>query len=82
MPTVRGIPGPHRYFFYSIDCNEPAHVHVRRDDVECKFWLDPVLLADNYGMRAHELARVRDSILNHYSAILEAWREHCRKRDR
>ena len=31
MPTIRGIPGPYRFFFYSFDCNEPKHVHVRRE---------------------------------------------------
>jgi hypothetical protein len=23
MPTVKNIPGPYRFFFYSFDCNEP-----------------------------------------------------------
>ena len=31
MPTIPGIPGPYRIFFYSFDCNEPKHVHVRRE---------------------------------------------------
>jgi hypothetical protein len=31
MPTVPGISGPYRFFFYSFDCNEPQHVHVRRE---------------------------------------------------
>lgn len=31
MPTIKGIPGPHRFFFYSFDCNEPPHVHIRRE---------------------------------------------------
>ena len=31
MPTVRNIPGPYRFFFYSFDCHEPPHVHVRRE---------------------------------------------------
>jgi hypothetical protein len=41
MPRIKGIPGPYRVFFTSFDCNEPAHVHVERDDKTCKFWLDP-----------------------------------------
>ena len=28
MPTIRGISGPYRLFFFSLDCNEPRHVHV------------------------------------------------------
>ncbi|PYR02104.1 MAG: hypothetical protein DMG00_29760, partial [Acidobacteria bacterium] len=45
MPKVTGIPGPYWFFFYSFDCNEPIHVHVRRDRQHCKFWLAPVSLA-------------------------------------
>lgn len=30
------------FFFYSFDCNEPMHVHVRRDRQHAKFWLAPV----------------------------------------
>jgi hypothetical protein len=46
MPTVLRS-GPYRVYFYSHEANEPAHVHVDRDDVSCKFWLSPVALASN-----------------------------------
>jgi hypothetical protein len=49
MPTIQGIPGPFRLYFYSFDCNEPMHVHAQRDRATCKFWLDPVTLASNQG---------------------------------
>jgi len=49
MPTVRGIPGPYRIFFFSFDCNEPRHMHVSRERMLCKFWLEPVALARNSG---------------------------------
>jgi hypothetical protein len=42
MPTIPGISGPYRFYFYSFDCNEPMHVHVRRDRQHAKFWLAPV----------------------------------------
>jgi len=32
VPTIPGIEGPYRLFFYSFDCREPVHVHVERDD--------------------------------------------------
>ena len=32
MPTIKNIPGPYRFFFYSFDCNEPEHVHVQREN--------------------------------------------------
>ena len=79
MPTVRGIPGPYRFFFYSFDCNEPEHVHVRRERMLCKFWLEPVVLSFNEGFSPIELNRIRRLILEHYERIVEAWDEHCGK---
>lgn len=77
MPTVRGIPGAYRFFFYSFDCNEPKHIHVRRERKMCRFWLEPVILSNNDGFSATELNRIRTIILKHLERILEAWDEHC-----
>lgn len=77
MPTIKGIPGPYRFFFYSFDCNEPAHVHVRRERATAKYWLEPVAVAGNAGFPARELTRIRAVILEHRPLIQEAWREHC-----
>ena len=48
MPTVLRS-GPYRVYFYSHESNEPAHVHIDRDQASCKFWLSPVNLASNLG---------------------------------
>jgi hypothetical protein len=77
VPTVFGIPGPYRFYFYSFDCNEPRHVHVRRDRATCKYWLDPVRLASNTGFKAKDLNRIRKLILENLVLIREAWDEHC-----
>lgn len=77
MPTIDGIPGPFRFFFYSFDCNEAVHVHIRRGRATCKFWLEPVALAANHGFAPHELTHIRDIILQNHRRILEAWHEHC-----
>lgn len=77
MPTVPGIPGPYRLFFYSFDCNEPKHVHVRRERKVCKFWLEPVVLGGNDGFSAKELGRIRRLILDNLEPILESWDEQC-----
>ena len=49
MPRIAGISGPYWFFFYSFDCSEPIHVHVRRERNEAKFWVEPVALAWNRG---------------------------------
>jgi len=77
MPTVRNIPGPYRFFFYSFDCNEPMHVHVRREKMVCKFWLDPIALSKNRRFSPRELNRIREIIYDNLDTIIEAWYEHC-----
>ncbi|HET9305930.1 MAG TPA: DUF4160 domain-containing protein [Candidatus Sulfotelmatobacter sp.] len=39
MPTVLRS-GPYRFYFYSHEPNEPPHIHVDRDDLSAKFWLN------------------------------------------
>lgn len=80
MPTIKGISGPHRYYFYSFDCNEPRHVHVRRENMLCKFWLEPVTLSRNHGFSARELNQIRKAVQENLGAIREAWDEHCGER--
>ena len=77
MPTISGIAGPYRFFFYSFDCNEPRHVHVRRDKALCKYWVDPIKLANTKGFKAKELNRIRKMIEDNLDRIREAWDEHC-----
>ncbi|MDD5559474.1 DUF4160 domain-containing protein [Candidatus Methylomirabilis sp.] len=77
MPRIKGVLGPYRLFFTSFDCNEPPHVHVERGDRTCKFWIEPLGLARNYGFRARELNTIRRIIQTHRTTILEAWHEHC-----
>jgi hypothetical protein len=77
MPTVPGIPGPYRFYFYSFDCNERPHVHVQRDRAGCKLWLDPLELVWNHGFARQELTAIRRIIFEFRSQMLEAWREHC-----
>ena len=77
MPRVKDIPGPYRFFFYSFDCNEPTHVHVQRERMTCKFWLEPVELASNQGFSAHELMTIRRAIESNLERLVGAWHEHC-----
>ena len=77
MPTVPDISGPYRLFFFSFDCHEPRHVHVRRERIVCKFWLTLVALSANHGFSPHELNRIRVIIVENLVRILEAWHDHC-----
>ena len=77
MPSIKGIPGPFRWFFYGFDCEEPTHIHVQREKLFCKFWLDPIPLAKNSGFTLKELNTIRRMVDSNRLKILEAWYEHC-----
>lgn len=77
MPRVHDIDGPYLVFVYSFDCSEPKHVHVRRDKLVCKFWLEPIELATNNGFAAKELTTIRKLISANLKRITEAWNDHC-----
>ena len=77
MPRIKDIPGPYHIYFVSFDCAEPAHVHVSRENMEAKFWLEPIALARNYGFGARELNRIQAIIEEYLEQILESWNEHC-----
>ena len=72
MPTVLRS-GPYRFYFYSHEPNEPPHVHVDRDDLSAKFWIDPVELAQNFGFRPRELTTLDKIVRSHERELLEAW---------
>ena len=74
MPTVLRI-GPYRFFFYAGDGGEPPHIHVEREDSECKFWLDPVRFERNHGFGRGEIERIRALVEQHQQQLLESWHD-------
>jgi hypothetical protein len=74
MPTVLRS-GPYRFYFYSHEPSEPPHIHIDREDLSAKFWLDPVQLARNFGFRAPELRTIQSIVVERREEFLEAWNE-------
>lgn len=74
MPTVFR-DGPYRFFFYSGEGNEPPHIHVRRDDLIAKFWLDPIRLQNSGGFSPIALRRIQAIISLRIRELMEAWNE-------
>jgi hypothetical protein len=72
MPVVLRI-GPYTFFFYMGDAGEPPHIHVRRDDAVCKFWLVALELAKNEGFRMSELRKIGTLVRENRDLLLEAW---------
>jgi hypothetical protein len=83
MPTILLVRG-WRLFFYSNEGNEPLHVHGRKADSECKFWLDAEIYeieeAWSYNLTPPLRREVRKIILDHFDLIAEEWRRHLERR--
>lgn len=75
MPTIMKI-GPYRFFFYSNEDGEPAHIHIQRDTTLAKFWLQPVALASSTRFTPKELRKLQLLVIEHRVTFLEAWNEY------
>ena len=75
MPTVLRI-GPFRFFFYSNENGEPAHIHIQRDDSLAKFWLKPVALASSTRFSPKELRKLETLVEDNRETFIEVWDEY------
>ncbi|MEI6166859.1 MAG: DUF4160 domain-containing protein [bacterium] len=75
MPTVLRI-GRFRFHFYSDERGEPPHIHVATADGECKFWLEPVELAGNKGLRAETVRQIERLVYEHAGYLKEKYNEN------
>ena len=75
MPTVLRV-GPYRFHFYSDERREPAHIHVRSAEGECKFWLEPVVLAGNRGISSHALREIERLVFQHRQLLTQAYHDY------
>jgi hypothetical protein len=78
MPTVLRVAG-YRFFFFSNERGEPAHIHVEQAERFAKFWLADVRLAASHGFRSAELAELRRLVFEHRVLFQEKWDEHFRR---
>ena len=70
--------------FYSNEGNEPIHIHCRKGDMECKYWLD----LNNYdleeafanNMSPRDTRQIRKIIYDHFEYIEEKWVEFQKRR--
>lgn len=74
MPTVLRI-GPFRFHFYSDERNEPHHIHVATSSGECKYWLEPVKMAKNRGVKPHELRKIEKLVFDNKEFLYNAYEE-------
>lgn len=80
MPTIFRYKG-FRFHFYSNEGQEPPHVHIRRAEDSCKFWLEPVALCYNDGMKSSELSELEQVVNDHCDEFLDKWHEYFSAHD-
>ncbi len=75
MPTILRI-GAFRFFFYSNESGEPAHIHIQRDRMLAKFWLHPVALASSTRFSPKDLRKLEVLVNENENVFVEAWNEY------
>jgi hypothetical protein len=82
MPTILMILG-WRLFFYANEGQEPIHVHRRKGDLECKYWLNSetfeIQEAFAFNMSSKDKREIRKIIFEHFEYIEEQWDEFQRR---
>ncbi len=83
MPTILLIMG-WRLFFYANEGNEPTHVHCRKGDMECKYWLErdkfDLEEAFSYNLSSKDQREIKKIIYEHFEYIEQQWDEFQRRR--
>jgi len=83
MPTILVIMG-WRLFFYANEGNEPIHVHCRKGDTECKYWLNTDSFdleeAYSFNMSPRDRRQIRKIIYEHFEYIEQQWTEFQQRR--
>ncbi|MDZ7762513.1 MAG: DUF4160 domain-containing protein [Desulfovermiculus sp.] len=74
MPTVLRR-GPYRFFFVALDQGEPPHIHVQREKMVAKFWLDPIMLQHIGGFGRKELNTIAKLVNENQHLFMEKWHE-------
>jgi hypothetical protein len=83
MPTVLFING-WRFFFYANERDEPIHIHCRKAEKECKYWLDPenfdVKEAYTFNMNNKDKRQVKKMIFEYFETIESEWNQFVERR--
>ncbi|MCF2444896.1 DUF4160 domain-containing protein [Dyadobacter sp. CY345] len=73
MPELLRLFGL-RFFFYSDD-HRPAHVHVRSNDGEARFSINPVNCLENNGLKKQDLNLAEAIVEMNKDEFLRKWDE-------
>jgi hypothetical protein len=75
MPTVLRM-GHYRFFFYSGDRDEPAHIHIEHEGNTAKFWLKPVRYERSTGFTRKEILSLERLVTENLDNLIRSWDEY------
>ena len=53
-------------------------MHIDRDNLSAKYWLDPLALAENLGFSRKELREIEEIIRENLETLKNAWDTFCK----
>ena len=85
MPTIMLVMG-WRFFFYANEMDEPIHIHCRKAEKECKYWLDrknfDVYEAYVYNMNNKDKRQVKRILFEYFEHIENEWDKFQKERQK
>ncbi|MEZ5553804.1 MAG: DUF4160 domain-containing protein [Pseudomonadales bacterium] len=76
-PTIFRERG-YRFFFFSLE-ESRMHVHIRSQDGEAKYWLEPdIELAKNHRLSKIQLRQIEAIVEAHKDELVAAWQKYFR----
>jgi hypothetical protein len=75
MPTVLLLNG-YRFFFYSNENQEPAHIHIEKADSSGKVWLDPIRVEYMFNFSPKEQKEILVIIDQYASDFIKKWNDY------
>lgn len=81
VPTVFYRNG-FRFYFWSEEGKEPAHIHVNKGNGTAKYWLVPEIECEfSYGFKLSEERYIRATIKKEYKTLISAWNEYNKRKN-
>jgi hypothetical protein len=72
-------------FFYANERNGPIHIHCRKAEMECKYWLNQddfdIIESYSYSLNNRDKREIRKIIFDNFEYIEEQWEEFQRSRN-
>lgn len=77
MPKVLTING-YVFYFFSADCSERAHVHVKKGEGSGKIWIKPMPEVFYLkGFKVKEKRQILKLVEDNIVQLIKQWDEHC-----